>query len=86
MIIEYDRAFLKEVKKLPSPQKKLLVQKIALLSGNPFDSRLHTKQLSTPLEGIFSFRITREYRVLFRFIDAEKIFIFSVKHRKEVYR
>ena len=86
MIIEYDRAFLKEVKKLPSPQKKLLVQKIALLSGNPFDSRLHTKQLSTPLEGIFSFRITREYRVLFRFIDAEKIFIFSVKHRREVYR
>jgi mRNA-degrading endonuclease RelE of RelBE toxin-antitoxin system len=86
MIIEYDRAFLKEAKKLPFTQQKLLVKKFALLSGNPFDSHLHTKQLSTPLEGIFSFRISREYRALFRFVDAEHIFVFSVKHRKDVYR
>jgi mRNA-degrading endonuclease RelE of RelBE toxin-antitoxin system len=86
MTIEYDRVFLKEVKKLPQQQQRLLAQKLVILLNNPFDSRLHTKQLSTPLEGVFSFRITREYRVLFRFIDAERIFVFSARHRKDVYR
>ncbi len=86
MTIEYDRVFLKEVKKLPPQQQRLLAQKLVILLNNPFDSRLHTKQLSTPLEGVFSFRITREYRVLFRFIDAERIFVFSARHRKDVYR
>ena len=86
MTIEYDRTFLKEVKKLPLSQQRLLAQKLLILTNNPFDTRLHTKQLSTPLEGIFSFRITREYRVLFRFVDAEHIFVFSAKHRKDIYR
>ena len=68
------------------PQQKLLVTKLEYLTENPFDSRLHTKQLSSPLSGIFSFRITREYRVLFRFIDAHTVFLTAVKHRKDVYR
>ena len=86
MQIRFDRIFLKQVKKLPAAQQKQLAKKITYLAKNPFDARLHTKQLSTPLEGVFSFRITREYRVLFRFVTADEIFLFAAKHRKDIYR
>lgn len=86
MTIGYDRHFLKGVKKLPLAQQKLLAKKISWLTKNPFDTRLHTKQLSSPLEGIYSFRISRDYRVLFRFIDPENIFLLATKHRKDIYR
>ena len=86
MKVGFDKIFLKEVKRLPVPQQKLLAQKINLLVSNPFDTRLHTKSLSTPLQGIYSFRVTREYRVLFRFVSAEEIMLLTVKHRKDVYR
>ena len=86
MKVEYDKKFLKLVKKLPKREQLMLAKKIPLLQNDLYDSRLHTKQLSTPLEGIFSFRINREYRVLFRFLSADQIFLFSVKHRKDIYK
>ena len=86
MQVDYDKQFIKEATKLPAARKKLLANKLSYLAISPFDSRLHTKQLSSPLTGVFSFRISREYRVLFRFITAEQVFLLSVKHRKDVYR
>jgi len=86
MQVDYDKQFIKEATKLPPTQKKLLANKLSYLAINPFDSRLHTKQLSSPLTGVFSFRVSREYRVLFRFIDAEHLFLLSAKHRKDIYR
>lgn len=86
MEVRYDNSFLKEVKKLPNNIQLVLAKKILYLQDNPFDNRLHTKQLSTPLEGIYSFRINREYRVLFRFESATVIFLISSKHRKDIYR
>jgi len=86
MQVTYDKTFLKSVQKIPAAQQRILARKLELLQQNPYDSRLHTKALSTPLTGIYSFRITREYRVLFRFIDPEIIFLVTAKHRKDVYR
>jgi mRNA-degrading endonuclease RelE of RelBE toxin-antitoxin system len=86
MEVTYDKSFLKLAKKLPKPIQSTLGKKITLLQQDPFDSRLHTKQLSTPLEGIFSFRINRDYRVLFRFDSPTVLFLLSVKHRKDIYR
>jgi len=86
MDVRYDSSFVKSVKKLPKDIQRALAKKILYLQDNPFDSRLHTKQLSTPLEGIFSFRINREYRVLFRFDSPTAVFLLSTKHRKDVYR
>jgi mRNA-degrading endonuclease RelE of RelBE toxin-antitoxin system len=86
MKLVFDQKFVKEVKKLPSNQQSKLVKLLDILVENPFDSRLHTKQLSPPLQGLFSFRINREYRTLFRFLDADSIFLTHVKHRKDIYR
>ena len=84
--VRYSKNFLKGVKQLPVSQQKLLAKKLSLLQSDPFDSRLHSKQLSTPLQGIFSFRISREYRVLFRFADATTVVLIRAKHRKDIYR
>lgn len=86
MKLVFDKKFLKQAQKLPLAQQKKLATLLETLADNPFSSKLHTKQLSTPLQGVFSFRINREYRVLFRFMDADTIFLTHVKHRKDIYR
>jgi mRNA-degrading endonuclease RelE of RelBE toxin-antitoxin system len=56
------------------------------MKKNPYDSRLHAKHLSPPMTGLLSFRITRDWRVNFQFLDAETIFLVDVAHRKDIYR
>lgn len=82
----YNRAFEKQVKKLEPHLQKKLASLLELLEQNPYDSRLHVTKLSTPFVGIFCFRITRDWRVTFHFLDAENIRLLEVKHRKDIYR
>ena len=82
----FDKKFLKDVRKIPIKQQHKLATLLEEVTINPFASKLHTKQLSTPLQGLYSFRINREYRVLFRFLDEETVFLTHVKHRKDIYR
>jgi addiction module RelE/StbE family toxin len=86
MRIVYSDAFLKSVHKLPVGQQKKLDQLLSICSQNLFDSRLHTKRLSGPLQGFLSFRVGRDWRALFKFIDADTIQILRVAHRKDIYR
>lgn len=82
----YHPDFVKGAKKLPKPQQRKLATLLEHLSTNPYDPRLHTKHLTVPLIGILSFRITRDWRVLFRFVDESTIHLIEVSHRREVYR
>lgn len=47
---------------------------------------LHTKYLTGRLPGLLSFRITRDWRVIFKFNDAHTIQLIRVRHRKDIYR
>lgn len=86
MNISYEKSFLKTAKSLPKKiQIKLAIQ-IDLLQQNPFHPLLHSKQLSGDLTGLLSFRITREWRVIFYFMDPENIRLVKVAHRKDIYR
>ncbi len=86
MKILYSDAFLKSAAKLPLKKQKKLDSLLSLCAENPFHSGLHTKRLVGPLHGFLSFRITRDWRVLFQFIDAETVQLLRVAHRNEVYR
>ncbi len=66
-------------------QNKLATLLLTLLS-DPFHPSLHTKRLSQPLIGLLSFRITRDFRVTFRFIDKETIQLIDARHHKDIYR
>ncbi|MCD6193308.1 MAG: type II toxin-antitoxin system mRNA interferase toxin, RelE/StbE family [Candidatus Aminicenantes bacterium] len=69
--LEYTKTFLKEAKHLPKTLKPKLAEQLSRLSENPFDARLHTKPLKGKLVGFYSFRITREYRVIFELLNPK---------------
>jgi len=82
----YTNKFLKSAKKLPKQIKKKLSSELVILERNPFDSLLHTKQLTGSLVGYYSFRITRDWRVIFNFIDTKTVKLIDVAHRKDIYK
>ena len=63
--------------------KHITEKSILKLSANPYLG----KKLTGKLEGIYSTRITRRYRVLYQISPAaHTILILDVSHRKETYR
>ena len=66
-----------EIQRLYSAQEKRFKE-------NWRDPRLHIKKVRG-LTGVFSFRVTRRYRVLFYFQNAESVIVFEIDHRKNVY-
>lgn len=83
--IVYTKRFLKSVNKLPAAQQDKLADLLEILQNNPFHPNLHTKSLADPLTGFYSFRITRDWRVIFQFLEADKIQLITVGHRKDIY-
>ncbi len=59
---------------------------IEILRDNAFDPHLHTKPLGPPLRGIFSFRITRDYRVGFEFNAPRVVRLLAVDKRDQIYK
>lgn len=84
--IVYTAKFLKSAKRLPKQTKQKLAQKLEVLRSDPFNLLLHTKALSGTLSGFYSFRITRDWRVIFYFPANKQIKVIEVAHRKNIYR
>lgn len=84
--VYYSKKFSKSVSILNAKQKSKLLELIVLLSENPNHSQIHIKSLTGELSGIYSFRLTREYRVLFRFTSPLEIQLLEIGHRKDIYR
>jgi len=84
--VVYHDKFVKSARRLPAGQRNKLAELIERLRQNPYDPLLHTKHLSEPLIGLLSFRITRDWRVTFRFIDESTVLLVEVGHRKDIYR
>lgn len=82
----YGVNFLKSARKLDKKLQEKLAKNIEILQRNPFSSTLHTKNLAGKLSGFFSFRITRDWRVVFQFIDPETVRLIEVAHRRDIYR
>jgi plasmid maintenance system killer protein len=59
---------------------------IIILSNNPYDPRLHTKTLRGKLSGYCSFRINRDWRVIFQFMTENEIKLIDIANRKDIYR
>lgn len=84
--VAYDNDFLKDVRKLPTEYQKKLADLIEILKSDAFDLRLHTKPLSPPLQGLFSFRIVRDYRVGFKFKLNHVIQLLAADKRDRIYK
>ncbi len=86
MRIAYSEEFLNEVKKLPIKIQRKLDSLLVTLERNPFDPQLHVKRLKGQLQSKLSFRITRDWRVIFTFEDKVIIRLLRVRNRKDIYR
>lgn len=85
MTIHYTSQFLKAFKKLPKKIKKLTVYQETIFRKDPDDPRLHVKLLKGRLKGLYSFRVTRNYRVLFAWKDKEDVIFYEIGDRKFIY-
>jgi len=83
--IVYSRRFLKSVKHLPLAQQKKLANLLVIFQEDPYHPFLHSKQLTGSLAGLLSFRITRDWRVIFQFLNPDKIQMLRAAHRKDIY-
>lgn len=86
MQIILEESFLRSAKRLPPNIKKKLADLVKLLKSNPFHPLLHTKYLGGLLAGLLSFRVSRDYRVIFYFADPQTIRLLKTGHRKDIYR
>jgi mRNA-degrading endonuclease RelE of RelBE toxin-antitoxin system len=86
LTVTYGEHFIKSAARLPRPKQVKLAGLLEILKINPFDSRLHTKHLSGKLSGLYSFRITRDWRVIFQFLSTQAVHLIDVANRKDIYR
>ena len=71
-------------KELPVEIQKLYRKQEILFKQNWKDPRLKVKKL-IQRELVFSFRITRDYRVLFTFTETDMALFTKIGHRKDIY-
>ena len=82
----YHPNFLHSGKLLPKTQREKLSKLLVLIRENPFHPLLHTKRLTGALSGLLTFRITRDWRVLFCFLAPDCIQLLRVRHRRDMYQ
>jgi len=83
---KFKRNYKKWIQKHPSLREKLW-ERIEIFSENPFDTSLKTHSLKNILEGLWSFSITYEYRLIFEFLNSEKTIVsfIDIGSHDEVY-
>ncbi len=87
MEIVYSQDFIKSARSAPKVIQRKLAALLEVLKANPFYSKLHTNPLVGKLKGFYSFRITRDWRVIFSFRNHQSIiFLIDIAHRKDIYR
>ena len=84
MKIIYSEKFSKNIESLPKNIRKIFEKQESLFKNNWHDSRLQIKKLVNR-DFLFSFRVTRAYRVLFVFVETDKVLFTRIAHRKDVY-
>jgi len=84
--IVFGKKFLKLAEKLDQPLKSRLKDSLDILSENPFNKTLHTKSLYGKLSGYHSFRLGKDYRVIFEIVSSDTIYLLKIGDRKDIYR
>ena len=84
----WDQAFKRKYKKiftLNIALKKSFWQAMSIFSQNPFDPKLRTHKLTGKLKGLWSFSISYDCRVIFRFINDHDVLLIDIGSHDEVY-
>jgi len=86
MVLLKTKSYKKNVLSISKKDVDLLYKQEQLLIKNIFASKLHTKKLKGFGEDrVYSFRITRTYRGIFR-LAGDSVILFAIGHRKDIYQ
>lgn len=86
MRITLTARFEKRYRELPEHIKQKLKKQQAFFLENPFHPSLHTEKLVPKSKEVWSFRIDRHYRVLFRFIETDHILLLTTGTHDQLYQ
>jgi len=84
----WNEAFVRAVKKWQKKHPELMdrfKERLRLFYEQPFHPSLKTHSLSGGLKIYSAFSITYEYRLVFRFISANKVLLIAIGTHNEVY-
>ncbi|OGD24222.1 hypothetical protein A2Z10_02910 [Candidatus Azambacteria bacterium RBG_16_47_10] len=86
MDIVYSKEFIKSAQVIPKHIQRKLADSLEFVKRDPFHLVLHAKPLSGVLKGFYSFRVTRDWRVIFYFRNSQVVFLVEIAHRKDIYK
>ncbi|MBI2409831.1 type II toxin-antitoxin system RelE/ParE family toxin [Candidatus Kaiserbacteria bacterium] len=84
--IEITEEFIRRFAALPPPVRRQAQKKWALFRENPFHTSLQTEKLHPKQRELWSFRINRQYRIIFRFIDGSTALFLTCGPHSWIYR
>lgn len=74
----FEKAFEKYTKKLSPIERKEVRARLRVFQTDAFDVRLKTHKLHGELRVYWSFSISRQHRIIFRFINATTVLFVDV--------
>lgn len=77
----FDKLF----KKLPSTTQRKAFAKTDLFKRNPFQPSLHTEKLHPKHHEVWSFRVDRAYRIIFKFVGPNHAELRYIGHHHSIY-
>jgi mRNA-degrading endonuclease YafQ of YafQ-DinJ toxin-antitoxin module len=80
MKIVYTKKFVKMFRGLPNPIQKLAIDREAIFRCDPFSKSLSTHKLKGDLTGYHAFSVNYNYRIIFRFVDGDVLFLLIGDH------
>jgi len=86
MRVLFSKRFVKSIGTLPKDIHKKLDRLLELMRTDPYHPLLHTRRLSGDMAGYLSFRVTRDWRVIFQFISPNEIQLVELGNRKDIYK
>ncbi len=61
-------------------------KQIVIFKNNPFYPSLHTEKLTPKWKEVWNFRIDKNYRIVFRFLDKDKVLFLNAGPHDWIYR
>lgn len=84
--VRYTEEFVRRYKALPTLIRKKAERREKLFRLNPHNPSLKTEKLQPAKKEYWSFRIDRNYRVIFRFGNNNIIYLITCGHHSWIYR
>lgn len=78
--------FRKRYRDLPTVIQKKAEKQERLFRHNPYHPSLHTEKLEPKGKQVWSFRIDKNYRIFFRFINGNKVLFLTVGPHNWIYK